>query len=89
MHPLHAPMKYPQNVKDAMASMPPLATEIANRWMLGWPDRVTKLLETGQFLPALKAQEEAEREAYSSEDSRHLARHEIAELNGLSAEPPV
>lgn len=69
--------------------MPPLATEIANRWMMGWPERVKALIEANEYLPALLEQEEAERTAYSNREIQHLARHEIADLYGLSSRPPT
>ena len=89
MQQLYSPNSYPAPIRAKLNKMPPLAVEIANRWMLGWPKRVKALINANQYLPALKAQEEAEREAYSSETNKHLARHEIAELYGLSAEPPT
>ena len=89
MQPLYRPESYPQSVKDALGAMPPLATEIANRWMMGWPKRVKALLQADQFLPLLTEQEEAERRAYSNPGNKHLARHEIAEMYGLSNEAPM
>ena len=89
MQPLHSPQSYPVPVKAALAKMSPLATEIANRWMLGWPKTVAKLLESGQYLEALKSQEESERNAYSQPGNQHLARHEIADLYGLTDAPPT
>jgi hypothetical protein len=88
MQTLHRPNLYPATVRAALEKMPPLATEIANRWMLGWPERVKALLESNQYLPALEAQEKAERNAYANPGNNHLARHEIAELYGMSPEPP-
>lgn len=89
MQPLYRPESYPQSVKNALGTMPPLATEIANRWMMGWPDRVKALIEANEYLPALLEQEEAERTAYSNPGNQHLARHEIADLYGLSSSPPT
>lgn len=89
MHPLYSPQKYPADVAQQIRQMPPLATEIANRWMLGWPKRVKALLEAGQYLDALKAQEKSEREALSSPGMNHLAQHEKAEVMGLDPAPPT
>jgi len=89
MQELYHPNDYPAPIKEALSAMPALATEIANRWMLGWPKRVKALIEASEYLPALKEQEEAERTAYSAPGNRHLARHEIAELYGLSDSPPT
>lgn len=89
MQPLYKLNRYPVLIRAALKAMPPLAMEIANRWMLGWPKTVKALLETNQYLDALKEQEIAERSAYSNPGNKHLARHEIAELYGPSSAPPT
>lgn len=89
MQSLHSPSSYPTPVRRKLELMPPLAVEIANRWMLGWPERVKALLSTGEFLPALKAQEETEREVLANETAKHLARHEVMQEHGLSPAPPM
>lgn len=89
MQSLYSPKTYPASVRSELEKMPALAIEIANRWMLGWPKTVKGLLKTGEYLPALKEQEEREREIFSSDQNRHLAHHEIAELYGLSPMPPT
>lgn len=83
------PRRYPNEVREAIAKMPPLATDIANRWMLGWPKTVAALLTEGGYLEALTDQEQREREVYSHPGNGHLARHEIADLYGLSPGPPT
>ena len=88
MQELYSPKTYPQEIKAELKAMSPLAIEIANRWLLGWPKRVKALIEANQYLTSLKEQEEAEREAYS-QGNQHLARHEIAELYGLDSAPPM
>lgn len=89
MQALHSPSSYPTEIREALRKMPPLATEIANRWMLGWPKRVKALIEAGKYLESLQAQETREREALSQPGNKHLAHHEIAELYGLTPEPPT
>ena len=89
MQTLCSPKKYPASVQQAMEEVSPLAIEIANRWMLGWPKTVKALLATGEYLDALKRQEVLERDLFSRVDLRHLARHEICELYGLSPMPPT
>lgn len=89
MQELYRPNSYPAPIRAKLKQMPPLATEIANRWMMGWPDRVKALIEANEYLPALVEQEEAERTAYSNPGNQHLARHEIADLYGLSSSPPT
>ena len=89
MQSLYQPNQYPPEIKRALRLMPSLATEIANRWALGWPEAVKRLLESGEYLDALKAQEEQEREVLSEPGNNHLARHEILQLYGMSLSPPT
>lgn len=89
MQTLYAPTKYPESVRKAINLMPPLATQIANRWMLGWPKRVQELLASGEYLSALKQQDHDERNALARAQSMtHLAQHEIAQEMGLRLSPP-
>lgn len=88
MQELYRPKAYPAAIKAELDKAPPLMIEIANRWMLGWPKRVKALIETGEYLEALRSQEDSERTAISAPGTNHLARHEAAELYGLTMEPP-
>lgn len=88
MQQLYRESSYPAEIRSELAKMPPLATAIANRWMMGWTKRVQALIAANEYLPALQSQEEAERSAYSKPGNRHLAHHEIAEIYGLSDAPP-
>lgn len=63
--------------------------EIANRWVLGWPEAVTALIESGEYLEALENQERQEREILASAGTGYLARHEILQEFGLSLSPPA
>lgn len=83
------PSQYPKEVLAKLKLMPSLAIEIANRWALGWPQRVKALIEAGQYLQALTSQERQEREVLSNPGLSHLARHEIVQEYGLSLEPPT
>lgn len=89
MQPLYRPETYPPDVKVALDKARPLMAEIANRWMLGWPKRVKALIEAGEYLAALNEQTEKELDALSQPGNAHLAHHEIAELYGLTPEPPT
>jgi hypothetical protein len=80
---------YPKAVLAELEKMPPLAHEIANRWMRGWPKAVQEHLRTEDYLTLLKYQVEQERDVYCLPGNQHLARHEIAELYGLSPAPPL
>jgi hypothetical protein len=88
MQTLLKPNSYPPEIRRQLGLMTPLATEIANRWILGWPKAVKSLIEEGGYLEALKDQEQRELRAYSQPGNSHLARHEIAEVYGLSPAPP-
>lgn len=88
MQALYKPNQYPPEIRAKLKLMPPLAIEIANRWMLGWPKAVQELIEAGQYLEALRNQESEEREVLSNPGNSHLARHEIVQEYGLSLSPP-
>ena len=86
---LLSPSAYPPEVARSVEAMPPLAVQIANRWMLGWPEQVKELLASKAYLPALTEQEEQERRVLSeAQNLTHLARHEVMSEFGLSAGPP-
>jgi len=88
MQALYKPSQYPKELQTKLNLMPQLAIEIANRWALGWPQEVKALVEAGQYLEALRSQEEQEREVLSKPGNAHLARHEITQEFGLSLAPP-
>ena len=50
MQPLYRPESYPVPVRAELTQLSPLATEIANRWMMGWPKTVKSLLDLNEFL---------------------------------------
>ncbi len=65
------------------------AISIANRWALGWQDRVISLLVANQYLEKLTAQANLEKDALASEtENTHLSRGEILAMHGLQQEPP-
>jgi hypothetical protein len=88
MQAIHNPQQYPPETLAELKRMPALAIEIANRWALGWPQTVKALVESGEYIDALKSQESQERDVLSSPGNSHLARHEVAEMYGLSLKPP-
>lgn len=62
---------------------------IANRWALGWPDRVLALLVTKQFLVKLQEQTELEKDVLASETGTgHLAATEVLTMHGVRPDPP-
>jgi hypothetical protein len=81
--------RYPKEIQKKLKYATPLTIEIANRWVLGWPEAVTALIDSGQYLEALENQEQQEREALTQPGNTHLARHEIVLEAGLSLAPPA
>ena len=80
---------YPPEALAAIKAMPPLATAIANRWLLGWPEAVKALLASGEYVEALTRQEQAEREALAEPGMMHLSQWEKTEAMGLTQAPPA
>ncbi|BBN89712.1 hypothetical protein [Azospira sp. I09] len=90
MEALHNPSAYPADVALRIETMGDTAISIANRWLLGWPDRVKGLLKTGAYLAALEAQVDQEKAVLAEEANlRHLAPREIREMFELREEPPM
>ncbi|UTA55184.1 hypothetical protein L3D22_04945 [Lysobacter soli] len=79
---------YPPDIAVAVTALSPLGIQIANRWMMGWPKRVKKLLADGTYFAALREQEKQERNVLADNQAGHLARHEVLEVYGLSLAPP-
>jgi hypothetical protein len=64
------------------------AIEIANRWLLGWPKTVKSLMASGEYLEALKDQEQQEIRVKMDNSMNHLSSWEKSEVMGLSLCPP-
>lgn len=89
MQPLIKPNEYPPAIRMEISRMGRIATAIANRWMLGWPGRVKKLITTRQYLPALVYQHEQEVDALAENPDNWLTETEKVQLAGLSLECPL
>lgn len=89
MQDLYKPSQYPAPLRQELNKMSQTAIEIANRWALGWPKTVKDLIETGEYLDALKYQEEQEVKVKLDPGSNHLSSWEKAEVFGLSQHPPA
>lgn len=90
MENLSNPKAYLPQVVARIESMGPIAISIANRWMLGWPDRVAVLLKTDSYLDCLESQLEQEKEILACEANlRHLTRREILEIYEIKDAPPT
>ncbi|CAN7781300.1 hypothetical protein LJR296_008024 [Cupriavidus necator] len=65
------------------------AVSIANRWAMGWPDRVVSLLVANQYLGKLTEQTNLEKDVLANEtDNTHLSPNEILTMHGVQQEPP-
>ena len=81
---------YPQDVLNAIRSSGRMGIELANRWMLGWPEAVLELLASGEYLAAFERELNLEKDALASAtDSSHLAPMEIVAMAGLAMGPPT
>jgi len=90
MQELYSSKSYPKGVAEKIEAMGAMAVSVANRWMLGWPDRVKALLKAEAYLGFLESQVEQEKNVLANEANlRHLARHEILEMYEIREAPPV
>ena len=89
MQELYSPKTYPQEIKAELKAMSDTAIEIANRWLLGWPKTVKGLIASGEYLEALKYQEEREMKVKLDTSMSHLSSWEKNEVMGLTAAPPT
>lgn len=81
---------YPQDALAKIRNSGRMGVELANRWMLGWPEAVQSLLESGEYLAAFERQLNLEKDALASAtDSSHLAPMEIVAMAGLAMGPPA
>jgi hypothetical protein len=85
------PEAYPANVLEKLQAARNLSVSIANRWMLGWPDRVNELILAEKFLEALGTQTETELDSLvkAGQDGLNLAPWEINQLAGNDPAPPA
>lgn len=81
---------YPIEVRKAIYSQSSLGVAIANRWVLGWPQRVTTLLDKGEYQEAFLKQAEVERQALAEATGMsHLADHEKLAMLEIAPAPPM
>jgi hypothetical protein len=83
--------KYPAEILAKLQTARNLSISIANRWMLGWPERVAKLLEADEYWATLTRQTETEIEAIAENAvlANNLAPWEFNEILGLDSAPPM
>lgn len=88
MQDVYRKQAYPQDVLKAIRSSGRLGIELANRWMLGWPEAVLALLASGEYLTAFERELGLEKDALAESTATHLAPMEIVALAGLAMGPP-
>jgi hypothetical protein len=70
-------------------SMGAMTVAIANRGILGWPQRVAALIKSGTYLDCLASHVEKEKVVLANEPNmRHLARYEVLQIYEISEAPP-
>lgn len=80
---------YAEDIVAKIKSKGALAISIANRWMMGWPERVCVLLKSGSYVEVLDSQVSQEREILAHEgDLLHLSRREILKMYEIRESPP-
>jgi hypothetical protein len=71
-------------------TMGSISVGVANRWLLGWRNRVVVLLEMGAYLDCLTALVEQEKDVLAEAgDLRHLSPREILQMHGVNEAPPA
>lgn len=89
MKPLYNPDIYSDQVREVILQSGELGIEIANRWMMGWPKRVVKLLVEDMYEEVFEYQLLQEQDVIArASNLSHLAPMEIVVMSGLSLEPP-
>lgn len=68
-----------------------IAVSIANRWVLGWPERVADLLHDKQrYLVNLQDQTDRELDVLAEAvNLNHLSHNEIMQIHGVQEFPPI
>lgn len=90
MQELLKPKTYPLEVRKVIYSQSSLGIAIANRWILGWPQRVKALLDREEYQEAFMEQAETERAALVElAGMTHLADHEKQAMLEISPAPPM
>lgn len=90
MENIYSSNSYPPEIILKIETMGTTAVSIANRWMLGWPDRVSALLKAGTYVGCLESQLEQEKEILANEANlQHLSRREVLALYEIREAPPT
>ncbi|MDR2925492.1 MAG: hypothetical protein LBU76_06040 [Azoarcus sp.] len=87
-----SPEAYPPEILTKLEKGRNYWISLANRWMLGWPERVKTLLSQGAYWEALVQQTERELDALSEStpyQESNFSQWEIVQQAGLDLAPPV
>lgn len=82
---------YPPEILKKLRHARPFLRSIANRWVMGWPDRVKALIESEIYWESLERQTELEIDAQMElpeAERMNLAPWEVNELAGIDPAPP-
>ena len=87
---MYKPEAYPKDLALKVEVMGAIAVSVANRWMLGWPERVQALLMAGTYLNCLQVQVELEKDVLAEAGGlNHLSRREILQMHEINEAPPM
>lgn len=90
MEELYSHKSYPTEVAAKIEAMGAMAISVANRWMLGWPDRAKALVKSETYMGFLESQVEQEKDVLANEANlRHLSRREVLQMYEIREAPPV
>ena len=79
---------YPSTVAERIKALGATAISIANRWMMGWPERVNALLQAGCYLDHLEMRINQEKDILANEANLcHLAPREILAFYEIQEAP--
>lgn len=81
---------YGEDVALWIEGMGTIAVSIANRWQMGWPERVQLLLDSRKYQVNLDAQVTKEKDILAEAGHlQHLSRREILQMHEVKESPPT
>lgn len=90
MQTLYKPKAYSDQIRTAVLQSGPMGIALANRWMLRWPEAVSKLIQASEYLAAFQEQLEQEKTALAGAyNMTHLTPTEQMQVEGLAQSPPM
>ena len=90
MEPLCNREVYGPGLAAWIEGMGSIAVSIANRWQMGWPEKVQTLLAGGIYQVNLDAQVNREKDVLADAvDLQHLTYREILQMHEIQESPPA